>query len=497
MEDKKQSIHVTITNGGTKTHKKVSLDSFVIGRHADCDVNVLHPQVSRQHLKITIQGQKLFFEDMGSSNGTYINQKRLPVKKVFPMDASDIIQLGEDGPTIQAHIEIPAPPPKMPESLPGQPVVAQFVPPAPSKESNKSLVEANKQALQILQQAEIQVEAKAQTAYKQAVAIEEKAEKQFQERMKAANEEAQKIFEETREESLKLLQETRTQTQALRDQAEKDARELRQSTEEKCIEILKDAETQGFTVKTKRLAEADEIIAKQGQELLKATYEKIEREKTAALTQLDSLKAKTSKARIEMEDAEAEKLEIAKNLAETKREMKIQQDDYESRKSNYEKIKADEKSTLSHIELMKKELAELEKSHSKSKVELEKVTVALNSMKQEKEDKETEMTAQLQVLKGKIEDEKAQITQKEADRSNELKVQTAEAIKKFEKELIEEMLSKKNQMAKELLLQVETLCPTVALNDDWKSKRSEMYLVFQCVIGICWDDCGLFLLFFI
>ncbi len=500
MGDTKPSIQVTITIDGTTTHKKVKMENFVIGRHADSDVNVLHPQVSRHHLKITTENHKLFFEDIGSSNGTYKEGKKLPVKTIFPFEPEDVIQLGEDGPTIRVSIEekkltIPTSLPQLSESPKismartlvadplSQPLAAQFVPPSLQKESDKSLIEANKQALQILHKAELQAEAKAQNAYKHAIETEQNAERHFQERLKAANVEAQKIFEEAREESLKLLQDTRAQTQILRDQAEKDARELRKSTEEKCIEILKDSEAQGQTIKTKRLSEADEIIEKKGQELLKATYEKIEKEKTAALTQLDSLKAKTSRAREDIKEAEEEKLKVDKNLAELKREIKIHQDDHEARKSNYEKIKSDEKSMLSHIELMKKELAEQEKNLSKNKGDSEKLTLALSAMKQEKEDKEKEMSAQLQALKAKIEEEKAQITQKETDRTNQLKLQTAEAIKKFEKELIDEMMSKKTQMAKEILLQIESICPTVAMNDDWKSKRAELDQVFQEVIG--------------
>lgn len=557
MGDSKPSIQVTITIDGVTTHKKVKVDSFVIGRHQDSDVNVLHPQVSRQHLKITVEDSKIFFEDLGSSNGTYLNEdeERLETKRAFPLTPHDVIKLGDNGPTIQIQFEekkahtalsklsklesliapmmpkketsvdlsslpkvvqispavtmpekkeepvkekpsMPTSVPRLPESpkTPGlaktiaadplsQPLAAQFVPPSLQKESDKSLIEASKQAAQILQKAELQAEAKAQEAYRHAIETEQKAEKHFQDRLKAANKEAQKIFEEARAESLKLLQETRAQTQTMRDQAEQDARELRKSSEEKCVEVLKEAETQGHEIKAKRLSEADEIIEKKGQELLKATYDKIEKEKAAALTQLDALKAKTSKAREAMEDAEEEKLEADKKLAEIKREIKIQQDDYEAKKINYEKIKSDEKSMLSHIELMKKELAEQEKNLSKNKGDSEKLTLALNAMKQEKEDREKEMSAQLQALKAKIEEEKAQITQKETDRTNQLKLQTAEAIKKFEKELIEEMMSKKTQMAKEILLQVESICPTVAMNDDWKSKRTELDQVFQDIIG--------------
>lgn len=500
MGDSKPSIQITIIIDGVTTHKKVKMDSFVIGRHQDCDVHVVHPQVSRQHLKITIDKNAIYFEDLGSSNGTFLNKNKdkVDVKRPFLLNSYDIIRLGDTGPTIQIQVEE-----KKSEksitlaslpSLPTMPAAVQIASPVKApppqqvnpisvqKESDKTLMEANKQAAQIVQKAELQAEAKAQEASKHAVETEQKAEKHFQERLKAANLEAQKIFEEARSECQKLLQETRSQTLNMREQAEKDARELRKSSEEKCIEVLRDAETQGQEIKNKRLSEADAIIEKKGEELLKATYEKIEQEKSLALTQLDSLKAKTSKAREAMQDAEEEKLEVEKKLSEVKREIKIQQDDFESKKISYEKIKSEEKSTLSHLELLKKELKEQEKNFSKQKDESEKLTLSLSSLKQENEAKEKEMSAQLQALKAKIEEEKAQIEKKEEERTNKLKLETAEAIQKFEKELIEEILNKKTQVAKEILLHIEATCPAVALSDDWKSKRSELDQTLQDII---------------
>jgi pSer/pThr/pTyr-binding forkhead associated (FHA) protein len=532
LGDSKTSIQVTISIDGVTTHKKVKVDSFVIGRHQDSDVNILHPQVSRQHLKITVKENKIFLEDLSSSNGTYLNadEERLEAKRAFPLTPNDVIKLGDSGPTVQiqfeekkAHTTLPklsklesliAPvlpnkveltkeKPSMPSSISrtpespkasglakaiatdplSQPLAAQLAPPSLQKESGKSLLETSKQAAQILQKAELQAEAKAQEAYRHAIETEQKAEKHFQDRLKAANNEAQKIFEEARVESLKLLQETRAQTQTMRDQAEQDARELRKSNEEKCTEILREAEAQGHEIKAKRLSEADEIIEKSGQDLLKATYEKIEKEKAAALTQLDSLNAQISKAHETIKETEKEKLETDKKLAEIKKEIKVQQEDYKAKKVNYEKVKSDERSMLSHIELMKKELSEQEENISKNKADSEKLVLDINAMKQKKEDEEKEMSAQLQALKAKIEEEGARITQKETDRTNQLKLQTAEAIKKFEKEMLEEIVRRKTQIAKEILLQVESICPAVAMNDDWKSKRTELDQVFQDVIG--------------
>lgn len=55
----------------------LSEQQFTIGRHADCDLSLPSHEISRLHAKITIQGDSVFVEDCGSTNGTYVNRKRI------------------------------------------------------------------------------------------------------------------------------------------------------------------------------------------------------------------------------------------------------------------------------------------------------------------------------------------------------------------------------------------------------------------------------------
>ena len=77
-------------------------DDISIGRDIRCDVNfdqVKDDLVSRRHMRITIsKGEGLAFtiEDLGSSNGTFLNgEKLLNVQELLP---EDVVQLGKDGP---------------------------------------------------------------------------------------------------------------------------------------------------------------------------------------------------------------------------------------------------------------------------------------------------------------------------------------------------------------------------------------------------------------
>ena len=55
----------------------------VIGRSSDNDVAIPIEGVSKKHLKVTVNGETAFAEDLGSSNGTLVNGKiikRMTVK---------------------------------------------------------------------------------------------------------------------------------------------------------------------------------------------------------------------------------------------------------------------------------------------------------------------------------------------------------------------------------------------------------------------------------
>jgi pSer/pThr/pTyr-binding forkhead associated (FHA) protein len=48
-------------------------DSLLVGRSADCSLQVKDHFVSRKHLKITKKGERIFIKDLNSRNGTFVN----------------------------------------------------------------------------------------------------------------------------------------------------------------------------------------------------------------------------------------------------------------------------------------------------------------------------------------------------------------------------------------------------------------------------------------
>jgi pSer/pThr/pTyr-binding forkhead associated (FHA) protein len=63
----------------------------VIGRREDCDLRIPLGEISRKHCRIIMDGQTLRVEDLGSSNGTYVNGQRVQEATVAP---GDTIQVG-------------------------------------------------------------------------------------------------------------------------------------------------------------------------------------------------------------------------------------------------------------------------------------------------------------------------------------------------------------------------------------------------------------------
>jgi pSer/pThr/pTyr-binding forkhead associated (FHA) protein len=67
-------------------------DSMVIGRHQNAEIVLDSKEISRQHARITRREHSFFIEDLGTTNGTLINGRRLV--QPAPLTDGDSIQIG-------------------------------------------------------------------------------------------------------------------------------------------------------------------------------------------------------------------------------------------------------------------------------------------------------------------------------------------------------------------------------------------------------------------
>lgn len=66
-------------------------DTLTIGRSTDNDVVLGSKQVSRQHAQLEIKDGELFVIDLGSSNGTLVNDTKIDANVAQPLNNDDVI----------------------------------------------------------------------------------------------------------------------------------------------------------------------------------------------------------------------------------------------------------------------------------------------------------------------------------------------------------------------------------------------------------------------
>ena len=68
---------VMFKNDGQRKDFSVKTSVTVIGRGENCDLRVPLVSVSRRHCEVTVAGLTIRAKDLASSNGTYVNNKRI------------------------------------------------------------------------------------------------------------------------------------------------------------------------------------------------------------------------------------------------------------------------------------------------------------------------------------------------------------------------------------------------------------------------------------
>ncbi len=90
----KKSAACLVQYSGTNLGKRYVLDQkeMTLGRAPTVDIVVNEQSVSRTHAQCLLQGEEVYVSDLGSSNGTFINDKKLAGKQV--LRDGDIIRIG-------------------------------------------------------------------------------------------------------------------------------------------------------------------------------------------------------------------------------------------------------------------------------------------------------------------------------------------------------------------------------------------------------------------
>ena len=107
-----QVVLIMFRNGGERRSFSVARNLTTIGRREDCDLRIPVGDVSRKHCRLVLSTDNLRVQDLGSSNGTYVNGTK--VQDAF-LNAGDTVSVGPvnfvvqiDGVPDEADLAAPA-----------------------------------------------------------------------------------------------------------------------------------------------------------------------------------------------------------------------------------------------------------------------------------------------------------------------------------------------------------------------------------------------------
>ena len=83
---------VPLTNGALEPLRLSNAAEMVtIGRDRKTDYRVMTTQISRMHAKLYKKADGLFLEDLNSTNGTFVNAKRIPALTEYKLNKGDVV----------------------------------------------------------------------------------------------------------------------------------------------------------------------------------------------------------------------------------------------------------------------------------------------------------------------------------------------------------------------------------------------------------------------
>ncbi|MBC7397141.1 MAG: GGDEF domain-containing protein [Bdellovibrionales bacterium] len=92
---KEQPACLILIRGTPQGHRYfITADEMIIGRDPTADISIPDSSVSRKHAKVIREGSVVKIEDLGSSNGTAVNGRKLESGHVAKLAKEDLIKLG-------------------------------------------------------------------------------------------------------------------------------------------------------------------------------------------------------------------------------------------------------------------------------------------------------------------------------------------------------------------------------------------------------------------
>jgi hypothetical protein len=80
---------------GPPVAMRIESSPFRVGRCRERDLPLASRLVSKTHAEIVVAGDALFVRDLGSTNGTTVNGRRIPQDIATPIGAEDVVRFAD------------------------------------------------------------------------------------------------------------------------------------------------------------------------------------------------------------------------------------------------------------------------------------------------------------------------------------------------------------------------------------------------------------------
>ena len=364
-------------------------------------------------------------------------------------------------------------------------------------EAEKVIHEAKRKAAQIIFESESQAERRVQAIYQKARELQAEAEHFHQTRIAEAHKEADAILADYQRQGHALLHDARAMAQELREEVDVYVKNLRDKARLDVEDKISEAAIQAEKMKEAAVETARANSIQESEARMKNAEEEAARTVEFAQKQVDSIKEKIVENQKQLvssteaaEDAQV-RLESLQNrlkeadqsllnLLEQEKAIKARIQGEENKgKENLEaeeyKLKAIQKNITDALADQKKQQESLQKLQEHQA----KLTMDLNELEAKKKHMLQEYEGQKVHLNEKIEKEKSQILKTEEQRLEDMRIQQSKELKKIEQAMLDDLINKRTQMAKEIHTHVEQEVVKVLDASQWRNISANVEKLIQ------------------
>lgn len=121
--------------------------TLIVGRQDTCHIRIPSDSVSRQHCELRIDDDGVTVRDLGSSNGTFVNKRRVTQTELAAGDVLSVggftfvVKIGEHPGTVDTSSVLAAAAPPPPKPAASKPMKSSAQKPTSSKEGSGSVLD--------------------------------------------------------------------------------------------------------------------------------------------------------------------------------------------------------------------------------------------------------------------------------------------------------------------------------------------------------------------